>query len=46
MDNKQKMEFLSQFPDFWNHLSDEEKEWYIENGETIMEMQKLVEENQ
>ena len=33
MDNKQKMEFLSQFPDFWNHLSDEEKEFVCHNSE-------------
>ena len=30
----------------WDQLSEEEKEWYRENGDTITEMQKWVEENE
>lgn len=35
MDTKEKMEFLSQFDDFWGHLSDEEKSFVCQNTDVI-----------
>ena len=31
MNKKEQMEFLSQYEDFWGHLSDEEKEFVCQN---------------
>lgn len=35
MDEKEKIEFLSQYDDFWSHLSREEKEYVCRNTEVI-----------
>ena len=35
MDTKQKIEFLSQYHDFWDHLSEEEKDFVCRNTELI-----------
>ena len=35
MNKKEQMEFLSQYEDFWGHLSDEEKEFVCHNTEFV-----------
>lgn len=35
MDTKEKIEFLSQYQDFWGHLSDEEKDFVCQNTEVV-----------
>ena len=35
MDRKEKMEFLSQYSDFWRHLSDDEKAFVCQNTEVL-----------
>ncbi len=35
MDNKEKMEFLSGYPDFWEHLTEEDKLFVCQNTEVV-----------
>ena len=35
MNTKEKMDFLSQYSDFWDHLTDEERQFVCQNTEVM-----------